>query len=392
MRFNKGWVKSYREYSSGRFGDDGYIIAIYTILTHWANIEKSEARINGMVFEIPIGSVLTSIAEIETATKFSRQTVRRVLLFLENSGLLKTSKLHNSRLVAVVQKIENDNIAQPTTNQRIPTDQPTTNQQPTNNQPTQISTAKRENEDLEIDTNQRPTNDQPTTNQRIPTDQHRIRELRIKKKEKRNKNKNKTGERETRASALSHARACARAATSEDLIDISSFFPKADGGDRNPIEGELPLDFPAEVKSDTNLILETQITKPTRAKSNKKGPPLRLKSSIDRRQAEELLNAWNAHASVFEKALKLTRQREKLAIFLLKENPDLNFWKDLMRRLSESSFCIGINDRGWIANFDWFLRPDTYLKILEGKYDDRKKKITKVISNEMTDEEMASYF
>lgn len=41
-----------------------------------------------------------------------------------------------------------------------------------------------------------------------------------------------------------------------------------------------------------------------------------------------------------------------------------------MLRIQKSSFCQGKNDRGWVASFDWFIRPDTVVKIMEGKYDD----------------------
>ena len=40
-------------------------------------------------------------------------------------------------------------------------------------------------------------------------------------------------------------------------------------------------------------------------------------------------------------------------------------------RVRSSSFCRGQNDRGWRADLDWFLRPDTVTKLLEGKYEDR---------------------
>jgi len=42
-----------------------------------------------------------------------------------------------------------------------------------------------------------------------------------------------------------------------------------------------------------------------------------------------------------------------------------------LERVGKSSFCCGDNDRGWRADIDWFLRPDTVTKILEGKYDGR---------------------
>jgi hypothetical protein len=44
-------------------------------------------------------------------------------------------------------------------------------------------------------------------------------------------------------------------------------------------------------------------------------------------------------------------------------------WKTAMDKISKIPFCMGQNDRGWKASFDWFLTPDAVVKIIEGKYD-----------------------
>ena len=43
-----------------------------------------------------------------------------------------------------------------------------------------------------------------------------------------------------------------------------------------------------------------------------------------------------------------------------------------MRRIVLSDFCNGKNDRGWKANFDFLLRPNTHIKAMEGAYDNRE--------------------
>lgn len=48
-------------------------------------------------------------------------------------------------------------------------------------------------------------------------------------------------------------------------------------------------------------------------------------------------------------------------------------WREVFERLEKSPFCKGINDRGWKADFDWIIDNDeNSVKVLEGKYDDRK--------------------
>jgi len=49
-------------------------------------------------------------------------------------------------------------------------------------------------------------------------------------------------------------------------------------------------------------------------------------------------------------------------------------WRDhineALQRVAKSPFCRGQSERGWRADIDWMLRPDTLTKITEGKYDD----------------------
>ena len=41
--------------------------------------------------------------------------------------------------------------------------------------------------------------------------------------------------------------------------------------------------------------------------------------------------------------------------------------------INESSFLKGQNDRGWTITFDWFIKPNNFVKVLENNYIDRKE-------------------
>lgn len=49
-------------------------------------------------------------------------------------------------------------------------------------------------------------------------------------------------------------------------------------------------------------------------------------------------------------------------------------WESAIERLLKSPFLTGKNDRGWVADIDWFLKPDSVAKIMEGKYDQKQSK------------------
>lgn len=42
---------------------------------------------------------------------------------------------------------------------------------------------------------------------------------------------------------------------------------------------------------------------------------------------------------------------------------------EVLRRAGESDFLNGVNDRAWKADFEWLMRPENFVKVLEGKYD-----------------------
>jgi hypothetical protein len=83
---------------------------------------------------------------------------------------------------------------------------------------------------------------------------------------------------------------------------------------------------------------------------------------------------WNEETSApIPKCLQLTAKRRRHINARLAERP-LTEWCEVFRRIHGSAFCRGYNDRGWIATFDWVIgSADVAVKVLEGKYDDRRK-------------------
>jgi len=86
-----------------------------------------------------------------------------------------------------------------------------------------------------------------------------------------------------------------------------------------------------------------------------------------------LFSLWNKTVTKLPKALKSNDKRDKASKLLLKENPDLNYWENVIKRMESSLFCNGNNKDGWQAGFDFFLKPETHIKVMEGSYDNRVK-------------------
>lgn len=88
-----------------------------------------------------------------------------------------------------------------------------------------------------------------------------------------------------------------------------------------------------------------------------------------------LLEVWNSHRGNLPKAKSCVGARLKKAKERWREQSPEE-WIGTVKRLAESNFCNGKNDRGWRADFDFLLKPETWAKANEGKYDNHKGAIS----------------
>lgn len=89
-------------------------------------------------------------------------------------------------------------------------------------------------------------------------------------------------------------------------------------------------------------------------------------------QPVALQELWNELVTPpFSRCLGLSETRKKAARSRLRDH-DLDVWRSVIARIVASRFCRGENERGWVATFDWLLRPGTAQKALEGQYDNRQ--------------------
>ena len=59
---------------------------------------------------------------------------------------------------------------------------------------------------------------------------------------------------------------------------------------------------------------------------------------------------------------------------------------EMIRKASKSNFLKGDGNKGFVAKFDWMIRPSNFQKIIEGNYDNRNKGYSG--STEANDEEL----
>lgn len=81
----------------------------------------------------------------------------------------------------------------------------------------------------------------------------------------------------------------------------------------------------------------------------------------------EPFDHWNS-IEALPKIRSLTEKRRKLLATRMRDPFFRDHWKDAADMIPGIPFLNGDNDRGWKADIDWFLQPDSVAKIIEGKY------------------------
>ncbi|MBS7818999.1 helix-turn-helix domain-containing protein [Wohlfahrtiimonas chitiniclastica] len=85
---------------------------------------------------------------------------------------------------------------------------------------------------------------------------------------------------------------------------------------------------------------------------------------------QQIIDKWNASGFVQIKAIVSGSQREKLLKARIKEF-SLEQVLEAIDIANQSEFLKGGGSKGWVMDFTWFLRPNNFIKVYEGKYANR---------------------
>ena len=91
-----------------------------------------------------------------------------------------------------------------------------------------------------------------------------------------------------------------------------------------------------------------------------------------------VVEAWNNLG--LNKIMSIDGKRAEMLNARLKKHGLENVLKAI-DNINQSSFLRGQNRNSWIINFDWFIRPTNFQKVLEGNYDDQNRKPEKPKTN-----------
>lgn len=110
-------------------------------------------------------------------------------------------------------------------------------------------------------------------------------------------------------------------------------------------------------------------------------------STQDNLNYAEIVKFFNSETNgVFGEVRYPISEKRKQSIRARVREHGKKAFADVVRKASVSNFLKGGNNRGFVATFDWLIRPNNFQKTLEGNYDNRAKKYEK--RNTTSDEEL----
>lgn len=94
-----------------------------------------------------------------------------------------------------------------------------------------------------------------------------------------------------------------------------------------------------------------------------------------------IMDKWNSIG--LSKIIKIENQRLKHLNARIEEY-SLDIILEAIDKVSNSDFLKGFNNKNWKADIDWLLNPNNFIKVIEGKYDNKVNKPKKQVRKSET--------
>lgn len=155
-----------------------------------------------------------------------------------------------------------------------------------------------------------------------------------------------------------------------DKIDSQEEINMAEKTENLSLEGSVPSvsdNSPLSVNPTFILDKPVLLNDVPKSKNNK----------IGKEFLEAIKNIHNEELVRFPKVQTLNKERISCLSARIKEDKEreeLDWWRNYFKSINQRGFLCGENERGWIAGFDWIIKPNNMIKILEGGYNSQPVK------------------
>lgn len=122
-------------------------------------------------------------------------------------------------------------------------------------------------------------------------------------------------------------------------------------------------------QSNTNIPPNPQGEEPNGSEREDAEPTLEEeKRNPDHEYCKTVMDLYNAICKNLLSAKKVTVKRKRAVKKAKKDIEEFGGWEKYFSCVESRPFLNGKNKDGWKADFDWLLKPDKMLNIMEGKY------------------------
>lgn len=143
-----------------------------------------------------------------------------------------------------------------------------------------------------------------------------------------------------------------------------------------------------ELKNNKALQCNTQVTignteiekKEDKEKEIKKDKNLEKKKELDL-VYKTISDLYNNICVSLPKIKSITLKRQEAITKLINSGYTLEDLKTIFENAEKSSFLRGENKNNWNATFDWLIKEENAVKVIEGNYEDKLKKIKQKSNN-----------
>lgn len=94
------------------------------------------------------------------------------------------------------------------------------------------------------------------------------------------------------------------------------------------------------------------------------------KDTVSSSKLQPIIDSWNTLGLKTLRDIKVGTKRYEQTMARIKQY-GMQDILDAIDNITKSSFLKGQNKQGWTIVYDWFIKPNNFIKVLEGNYDDK---------------------
>ena len=128
----------------------------------------------------------------------------------------------------------------------------------------------------------------------------------------------------------------------------------------------------SEDKDEDEIKTETEDESKTEDETKDEKNILSRTSSACRDESRRAVEAWNALGLSQITRLSAKSTRYRLLTSRIREH-GIDDVLSAIGKIRTSDFLRGQNAKGWVVTFDWFIKPNNFVKVLDGNFDNHGK-------------------